>query len=85
MMPPAKQMDPVMGVDLHLIQPPGPVPPVPIPHPFIGMVLDPMEFAPFIGATVIVHGMHAAIAGVECKCIPPHIPMGGVFVPPPPN
>ncbi len=84
MMPPSKQMDPVLGVDIHIIQPPGPVPPIPIPHPFIGMVLDPMEFAPIIGATVIVHGMPAAIAGVECKCIPPHIPLGGAFVPPAP-
>jgi RHS repeat-associated protein len=85
MMPPAKQMDPVMGIDIHIVQPPGPVPPLPIPHPFIGMVLDPMEFAPFIGATVKVHGMPAAIAGVECKCIPPHIPLGGMFVPPLPS
>jgi YD repeat-containing protein len=85
MMPPAKQLDPVLGVDIHIIQPPPPAPPVPIPHPFIGMVLDPLEFAPIIGATVTVHGIPAAIAGVECKCIPPHIPMGGVWVPPPPG
>jgi hypothetical protein len=30
-----KQFDPVMGIDTHLIQPPGPVPPVPVPHPFM--------------------------------------------------
>ena len=66
MMPPAKQLDPVLGIDIHIIQPPPPAPPVPIPHPFIGLVLDPLEFAPIIGATVTVHGMPAAIAGVEC-------------------
>ena len=85
MMPPAKQMDPVIGVDIHLIQPPGPVPPVPIPHPFVGMILDPLEFVPIIGATVMVNGMPAAIAGAEVRAIPPHIPIGGVFVPPPPG
>lgn len=85
MMPAAKQFDPVLGVDIHIIQPPGPVPPLPIPHPFIGMVFDPMEFAPILGATVIVNGLPAAIAGTEVKCIPPHIPIGGVFVPPPPG
>lgn len=85
MMPAAKMMDPVMGVDVHLIQPPGPVPPLPVPHPFIGMLYDPMELAPFIGATVFVNGMPKATAGSEGKAVPPHIPIGGVFVPPPPG
>lgn len=79
----AKAFDPVMGVDIHIIQPPGPVPPVPIPHPFIGMLVDPMDFAPIIGATVMVNGMPRATAGTGGKCIPPHIPIGGVFVKPP--
>jgi RHS repeat-associated protein len=79
----AKAFDPVMGVDIHIIQPPGPVPPVPIPHPFIGMLVDPMDFAPVIGATVMVNGMPRATAGTGGKCIPPHIPIGGVFVKPP--
>ena len=88
MMPPSKQMDSVLGIDVHIIQPPPPAPPLPIPHPFVGMVFVPLEFAPIVGATVIVHGMPAAIAGTECKCIPPHIPLGGTFVPtapPPPS
>ncbi|HLP41454.1 MAG TPA: hypothetical protein VK465_08105, partial [Fibrobacteria bacterium] len=62
MMPAAKMMDPVMGIDIHIIQPPGPVPPVPIPHPFVGMLFDPMELAPFIGASVFVNGMPKATA-----------------------
>ena len=37
-------------------------------HPFIGMVYDPMEFIPFIGATVMVNGMPRAQAGSEGKC-----------------
>ena len=39
MMPAAKHFDPILGIDIHIIQPPGPVPPVPIPHPFIGFLI----------------------------------------------
>lgn len=81
----AKQMDPVMGVDIHIVQPPGPVPPVPIPHPFIGMVMDPIDCMPMVGATVMVNGMPRATAGTGCKNIPPHIPIGGTFIKPPGN
>ena len=81
----AKHFDPVIGVDIHLIQPPGPVPPVPIPHPFVGFLIDPADYVPFIGSTVQINGMHRAQAGTAGKCVPPHIPIGGVFVPPPPG
>jgi RHS repeat-associated protein len=80
-----KHFDPIVGVDIHIIQPPGPVPPVPVPHPFIGFVFDPMDYAPFIGATVEVNGMKRAVAGSQGRCVPPHIPIGGVFVKPPAN
>jgi hypothetical protein len=79
-----KQFDIVMGTDIHLIQPPGPVPPVPIPHPFIGMVFDPPEFIPTVG-TILVNGLPRAQAGSNVKCMPPHIPIGGTFVKPPGN
>ncbi|HXV13706.1 MAG TPA: PAAR domain-containing protein, partial [Candidatus Krumholzibacteria bacterium] len=85
MMPAAKSFDPVMGVDVHIIQPPGPVPPRPIPHPFIGMLIDPFDFVPIIGATVYVNGSPRALAGTAGKALPPHIPIGGMFVPPPPG
>jgi uncharacterized Zn-binding protein involved in type VI secretion len=42
-----------------------------------------MDFAPVIGATVMVNGMPRATAGTGGTCIPPHIPIGGVFVKPP--
>ncbi len=80
-----KQFDPVLGVDIHIIQPPGPVPPVPIPHPFIGMVYDPMEFVPILGASIMAGGIPRAQAGTTVKGMPPHIPIGGVFVKPPSN
>ena len=80
-----KAFDIVTGVDIHIVgipSPAGPVP-TPLPHPFIGMVYDPMEFIPFIGATVMVNGMPRAQAGSEGKNVPPHIPMGGPFMKPP--
>ena len=85
MMPAVKMFDPVMGVDIHIIQPPGPVPPIPIPHPHIGMVFDPMEFLPVIGATVLVNGLPRGIAGSAGRTMPFHFPIGGVFVKPPSN
>ena len=81
----AKAFDPVVGVDIHIIQPPGPVPPIPVPHPFIGILLDPFDFAPIIGSTVYVNGLPRATAGTGGRCLPPHIPIGGVFVKPPAN
>ena len=81
----AKQMDMVMGVDIHLIQPPGPVPPIPIPHPFIGMVLDPLSFVPKFGSTVWINGAPRGVAGSDIQGMPPHIPIGGVFIPPIPD
>lgn len=83
MMPAAKHFDPVLGVDIHIIQPPGPVPPIPIPHPHVGMIIDPFDYAPIIGATVMINGIPRAIAGTSGKCLPSHIPLGGVFVKPP--
>ncbi len=80
-----KQFDIVMGLDIHIIQPPGPVPPIPIPHPFIGIVFDPMEFIPIIGASILVNGVPRAQAGTAVKGVPPHFPIGGVFVKPPSN
>ncbi len=83
----AKHMDPVLGVDIHITMiptPGGPIP-TPLPYPFIGMVFDPMDLVPIIGATVWVNGMPAGVAGTGAKNLPPHIPMGGPFGPPPPG
>ncbi|MFY2556571.1 RHS repeat-associated core domain-containing protein [Corallococcus terminator] len=85
MMPAAKHLDPLLGIDIHIVQPPGPVPPIPIPHPHIGMVFDPMDYVPVLGATVLVGGLPRAQAGSSGTALPPHIPMGGVFIKPPAN
>ena len=85
MMPAAKHFDPVLGIDIHIIQPPGPVPPLPVPHPFVGFLLDAFDYLPWIGGTVYVNGAMRAQAGTEAKGMPKHIPIGGVFVMPPSN
>ena len=36
--PAAKQGDQITATDIHLIQPPGTAPPVPVPHPFSGII-----------------------------------------------
>lgn len=78
-------LNPVLGVDVHIIQPPGPVPPIPIPHPYVGIVFDPADYVPIIGSTVSIHGLPRAIAGTAGKPIPSHIPIGGTFIKPPGN
>ena len=43
-LPAGKQMDPVMGVDVHMVTiPPSPAP-VPMPHPYIGMLFNPKDW-----------------------------------------
>ena len=78
-------LNPVIGIDIHIIQPPGPVPPVPIPHPYLGMVFDVADYIPFIGSTIKIHGLPRAIAGTAGRPVPVHFPIGGVFVKPPGN
>lgn len=69
-----KHLDPVLGVDIHfIITPPGAV--VPIPHPHIGIVFDPFDYLPLIGATVKVNGLPRAQAGTGGRTLPPHFPI----------
>lgn len=87
MIPAVKMMDPVMGVDVHMVfipAPPAPPIPTPLPHPFVGMLMDPGKMSP-TGAKVRINNMPAGIAGFNAKAVPPHIPMGAGFVPPPPT
>jgi RHS repeat-associated protein len=79
----AKHFDVIVGLDVHIVQPPGTVPPVPIPHPFVGIVLDPFDYLPLIGSSVKVNGLPRAQAGSAGLALPPHLPIGGVFVKPP--
>lgn len=78
MLPANRHLLPVLGIDIHMVIIVGA--PVPIPHPFIGLVFDPFDWIPKIGATVKVNGMPRGNSGTEgmlgCKV---HIPMGGPF------
>ena len=77
--PAAKQGDQIVAVDTHLIQPPGPVPPVPVPHPFVGLIDGGLS------SDVKIMGMPAATANSTATNSPPHLPIGGTFVSPPAN
>jgi uncharacterized Zn-binding protein involved in type VI secretion len=77
--PAAKQNDHIMSIDIHLIQPPGPVPPVPVPHPFTGVIDGNLS------SDVKIMGLPAATVGSTATNTPSHVPIGGTFVIPPTN
>src|SRR5688572_30360440 len=77
--PAAKQGDRVVALDMHLIQPPGPVSPVLVPHPFNGIIDG------GVSSDVTIGGAGAATANSTATNTPPHIPIGGTFVKPPSN
>lgn len=79
MPPAAKQGDKVTAVDIHLIQPPGPTSPIPVPHPFNGIIDGSLS------SDVKIQGMPAATLNSTATNTPPHIPQGGTFVKPPSN
>jgi uncharacterized Zn-binding protein involved in type VI secretion len=77
--PAARQGDRITAIDTHMIQPPGPSSPVPVPHPFSG-IID--------GGTsedVTIGGAAAATKDSTATNTPPHLPIGGSFVNPPSN
>ena len=77
--PAAKQGDQVVATDMHLIQPPAPSSPVLIPHPFAGIIDG------SVSSDVMILGRSAATQGSTATNTPPHVPIGGSFVRPPPN
>jgi RHS repeat-associated core domain len=71
-------LKPVIGLDLHFVNLPFPF--VPLPHPYIGLVIDPFDYIPFIGATVKVNGVprgNTDTMGMIITFI--HIPFGAGF------
>ncbi|WP_317633347.1 DUF6531 domain-containing protein [Xanthomonas oryzae] len=66
----AKHFDPQLGIDIHMYA----MPPFPLPTLHIGLVLDPFDYLPFLGATVTVNGVKRATAGTGGLDI--HIPLG---------
>jgi uncharacterized Zn-binding protein involved in type VI secretion len=77
--PAAKQGDRVTAIDTHLIQPPGPSSPVPVPHSFNGIIDGALS------SDVNIEGKLAATVDSTATNTPQHIPQGGSFVNPPKN
>ena len=77
--PAAKQGDRITAMDIHLIQPPGPSSPVPVPHPFNGIIDGDLS------SSVNIESRQAATLNSTATNTPPHIPQGGTFVNPPKN
>lgn len=81
-----KHLDTVMGIDTHIVAIPTPVGapvPTPMPNPYVGIVMEPLDYAPVVGATVLINGLPRAQAGTGSIQISPHLPLGGPLVPPP--
>lgn len=74
-----KHFTPVIGLDIHIVILFGF--PIPLPHPYIGFVVDPMDYMPFIGATTKVNHVprgKSDTSGIIIILF--HIPMGGPFL-----
>lgn len=70
----AKHFDPQLGIDIHMyVFPPLPLP-IPLPTPHIGIVMDPFDYIPVIGAKTHVNGVKRASAASMGLDI--HIPLG---------
>ncbi|WP_105195157.1 DUF6531 domain-containing protein, partial [Flavobacterium columnare] len=67
---------PIIGIDIHFTT----MPPFNPFHPYIGIVIDPADYIPFIGATVHVNGIKRGVSDTSGIIIPlVHIPL---FTPP---
>src|SRR5262245_51457285 len=76
--------DPVIGVDIHMVMVPtpgGPVP-TPMPHPYIGIIFDPLGTAIATGLSKVfsgggalfVNGFRAAGTGTDVRWLMKHFP-----------
>lgn len=83
----AKWLDPVLGIDIHIVlvpAPPAPLPiPIPMPHPFIGIVFDPIGALIGAGLGLVLGGggpvlinrlLPVGNTGTQVVAIP-HFPM----------
>jgi RHS repeat-associated protein len=74
-----KHFVPVIGLDIHIVILFGF--PIPLPHPYIGLVVDPMDYIPYIGATTKINHVprgKSDTSGIFIILF--HIPMGGPFL-----
>ena len=75
-MPASKHFDLVLGIDFHLVLPPGSSTPVLLPHPFIGFVFDVLDYIPYFSNGLKINGVPSATAGSVGLNFP-HQPSGG--------
>ncbi|WP_143305845.1 RHS repeat-associated core domain-containing protein [Chitinophaga vietnamensis] len=74
-----KHFTPVIGLDIHIVILFGF--PIPLPHPYIGLVVDPMDYIPFIGASTRINHVPRGKSDTSGKLVFLfHIPMGGPFL-----
>lgn len=67
----------VVGVDVHVTTAPPPFNPI---HPYIGMVIDPADYIPFLGTNVSVNGLKRGVSDTGGMIISlMHIPLAGPF------
>src|SRR5690348_1535143 len=78
-LPAAKRGDRITAIDIHLIQPPGPTSPIPVPHSFSGIIDGALS------TDVNIQGASAATLNSTATNTPPHVPIGGTFVNAPKN
>lgn len=74
-----KHFTPVIGLDIHIVILFGF--PIPLPHPYIGFVLDVADYIPFLGATTKINHVprgKSDTSGIFIILF--HIPMGGPFL-----
>lgn len=74
-----KHFVPVIGLDIHIVILFGF--PIPLPHPYIGFVLDPMDYIPFLGASTKVNHVPRGVSDTSgIIIILFHFPMGGPWL-----
>lgn len=75
MLPVNNHWTPVLGIDLHLSASGN------MFHPYIGMVIDPFDYLPFIGSSVHINGVKRGVSDTSgVLATLQHIPLIGPFV-----
>ena len=75
MLPTSTHLMPVIGLDLHLATSGNPF------HPYVGMVIDPFDYIPFLGSNVNINGLKRGVSDTSGVLITfRHIPLVGSFI-----
>ena len=75
MLPVSTHLTPVVGLDLHLATSGNPF------HPYVGMVIDPFDYIPFLGSNVNINGLKRGVSDTSGVLITfRHIPLVGSFI-----